>query len=53
MIEKIVKWTEKNRFTESVLETDAIFFMIAKKFPNATIKTVCAAVDQIREELYK
>lgn len=51
MVEKIIKWAEKNRFSESVIETDAIFFMIAKQFPNVTLRTVCAAVEQIREEM--
>lgn len=53
MIEKIIKCVKKAGFVDSVIETDEIFFAIGKRFPNVTLRTACAAVEKLREELYK
>lgn len=52
-LENIIKDVRKANYADVVLYTDAIFFLILKRWPNVQLATACTAVACLREEKNK
>ena len=49
-LQNIIKECRKANYADAFLYTDAIFFLILKKWPNVRLATACDAVEFLREE---
>lgn len=49
-LENIIKEVRKANYADAFLYTDAIFFLILKKWPKVQLSTACDAVEFLREE---
>lgn len=49
-LQNIIKEVRKANYADAFLYTDAIFFLILKRWPNVQLATACAAVACLREE---